>query len=113
MSECKIPCRDSAEGGAVAAPALGWRMHGAETGVPRRATLAMSHSSKYEHAIELKRTRARKPWTCYSCGDPIDPGENYYRQSLGMIKKPPRIYMSAFCVNCKDSPLARQLNTKP
>ena len=84
-------------------------MYRHETAVLRRTRFAVS--SKYEHALELKRTRARKPWVCYSCGDPINPGEDYYRQSLGMIGKPPRVQLNAFCMNCEDSPLARRLQT--
>ncbi len=88
-------------------------MHGRQTADGEEATHAVSYSSKYERAIELKRVRARKLAECLACGDPINPGDHYYRQSLGRISKPPRLQLSAFCLSCKDSPLARRLHTTP
>ncbi len=57
--------------------------------------------SVYENAIKLKRTRARKLWECHACGSDIDPGDYYYRESLGLISKPPGLQLNAFCLECK------------
>ena len=73
--------------------------------------MSKAHTSKYESAIELQRTHARDSWECYSCGRVINSGDYYYRQSLGMIRKPPRVRLNAFCLGCIDSPLARRLDT--
>ena len=66
-------------------------------------------ASKYETALELKWRCARKPWKCYACEQEINPGDYYYRQSLGLINKPPRVYLNAFCAECGDSPLTKKL----
>ena len=69
--------------------------------------------SKYESSIELKLTTARDSWTCTSCQKEINPGDSYYRQSLGLIRKPPNICLNAFCLDCEDSELARKLTRTP
>ena len=68
------------------------------------------HASEYENAIELQRTRARQSWECHSCGRAINPGQYYYRQSLGLIRKPPGVRLNAFCLDCMHSPLAERLD---
>ena len=83
-----------------------------EPGNMRRPRFAVSYGSKYEHVIELKKTRAIKPWECYECGAPINPGDYYFRQSLGNRNKPPRMQLVKFCLNCNDSPLATRIHMK-
>ena len=68
--------------------------------------------SKYEAALQLEWTCARKPWKCYACGQEINPGDYYYRQSLGLIKKPPKVHLNAFCFKCAESPLAKTLTQR-
>ena len=75
--------------------------------------MSKGHTSKYESAVELKRTRARHPWNCFSCGCDIKPRDYYYRQSLGLIRKPPRVRLNAFCLGCKNTPLAGKLELDP
>ena len=56
-----------------------------------------------DEAIEIhmngavaRLTKARKPYKCYSCGDPIEPGEYhycvYYGMGLGSLKFPDRVH---------------------
>lgn len=68
-------------------------------------------ASKYESTIQLQWTRARKSTECYSCGNAINPGDYYYRQSLALIRKPPGVRLNAFCLHCRCSPLAEKLDT--
>ena len=75
--------------------------------------MGISSNSKYENAIGLKLTTARSFWSCSSCQRDINPGESYYRQSLGRIGKPPDVCLRAFCLACEDSPLARKLIRQP
>ena len=63
--------------------------------------MATRRVSVYENAIELKLTRARKPWKCHACGSDINPGDDYYRESLGRIRTPPSLQLNAFCLECK------------
>ena len=72
--------------------------------------MANRRVSKYESAIELRRTRAKRSGECYSCGSTIDPRDYYYRQSLGLIRKPPRVQFNAFCLDCRYSSLAERLD---
>ena len=71
--------------------------------------MAKQRVSKYDGAIILKETLARQSWRCYDCGGAINPGERYFRQSLGLIRKPIGVRFNAFCWNCKDSSLAKKL----
>ena len=68
-------------------------------------------ASKLESTIQIRLTRARKSAECYSCGRAINPGDDYDRQSLGLIRKPPRVRLNAFCLDCRYSPLAKKLDT--
>ncbi len=65
--------------------------------------------SRYESVVELKRTRARQSWKCHSCDRVINSGDYYFRQSLGLIRKPPGVRLNAFCLGCAHSPLAKKL----
>ena len=67
--------------------------------------------SKYENAIVLLVKRARKSWECHSCDSAILPGDHYYRQSLGLIRKPPGVILNAFCLECGKSPRNKVLDT--
>lgn len=73
--------------------------------------MANRQVSEYESEIELRRTRAKKSGECYSCGSTINPGDYYYRQLLGLIRKPPRVQLNAFCMDCRYSSLAEKLDT--
>ena len=68
------------------------------------------NASRYEDAIALKQVRARQSWKCHACGRAINPGQYYYRQSLGLIRKPPGVGLKPFCLACKGSPLALRLD---
>ena len=72
--------------------------------------MANRRVSEYESAIELRRTRAKKLRECYSCGSAINPKDYYYRQSLGLIRKPPGVQLNAFCLDCRHSSLAEKLD---
>ena len=76
----------------------------------REDAMGIRRASKYEGVIELKWTRARRPWDCYSCGHVINPGDYYYRQSLGLIRKPPDVPLHPFCSDCNHSPQAKMLH---
>ena len=65
--------------------------------------------SRYESVVSLNRTRARQSWDCYSCDRAIHPGDYYFRQSLGLIRKPPGIRLKAFCLDCEDLPITKKL----
>lgn len=70
-------------------------------------------SPRYSAMIRLVRRKARKVWECRTCGKVIQPGDDYYQQSLGLIGKPPDAVFSRFCLECKDSPRTKQLLKKP
>ena len=72
--------------------------------------MANRRASKYENAIVLKLTRANKLQKCCSCDKGIVPGDKYYRQSLGLLNRPPRVKLSSFCLSCQFSPLTRKLD---
>jgi hypothetical protein len=57
--------------------------------------------SKYESAKTLKRTKARLPRSCDVCGAQIKKGAEYFRESLGLMAKPPGLYLRSFCLTCK------------
>ena len=78
-----------------------------------KSFMRQSQGSKYEAALQLKWTRARKTWKCHACGREINPGDYYHRQSLGLINKPPRMRLNAFCSRCANSPLAKKLTQSP
>ena len=78
-----------------------------------KPTMKQRQASKYQTALELKWQRARKHWKCYACGQEINPGDYYYRQSLGLINKPPRVTLNTFCAECADSPLTKKLTENP
>lgn len=44
---------------------------------------------KYEHAKYLKKTKVRKAWSRASCDKPINPGEEYYRETIAPINPGP------------------------
>jgi hypothetical protein len=56
--------------------------------------------NKYESAKTLKLTKARSSRTCETCGAVIDKGTEYFRESLGLIAKPPGLHLGSFCVSC-------------
>jgi hypothetical protein len=69
--------------------------------------------SKYEIAKSLKLTKARIPWTCHECGEPIEKGNLYYKETLGSIIKPPSISLEAFCIKCGEARIATKPPTIP
>ena len=73
--------------------------------------MAKGRISKYEKAIVLLLKRSRGLWECQSCGNSIQSGDYYYRQSLGLIRKPPNVILNAFCLDCGESPQSKVLDT--
>lgn len=56
--------------------------------------------SRYEAAKFLVKRKARKGHVCRSCGKPIDPKDEYYSESLGLMMKPPNVSLNSYCLNC-------------
>jgi hypothetical protein len=56
--------------------------------------------SKYGAAKTLKLTRARVARTCEACGRGIEEGAKYYKESLGLMAKPPGLHLGSFCLAC-------------
>ena len=55
---------------------------------------------KYEVAKTLKLTKARVPRTCDVCGERIEKGVQYLRESLGSLAKPPGLHLESYCITC-------------
>ena len=55
---------------------------------------------KYEAAKTLKLTKARAPTTCDRCASAIAKGERYFRESLGLLAKPPGLRLRSYCIAC-------------
>lgn len=56
--------------------------------------------SKYANAKTLKPTKARSPKTCDTCGKVIEKGAEYFRESLGLLAKPPGLRLGEYCTDC-------------
>jgi len=55
--------------------------------------------SKYNALRFVKKTKARIPHACESCGKEIKKGELYYAESIGRINAP-GIRLRKFCNKC-------------
>jgi hypothetical protein len=55
---------------------------------------------KCEAAKILESTKARAARACDVCGATIEKGEQYLRESLGRMMKPPGVYLRSFCKSC-------------
>jgi hypothetical protein len=56
--------------------------------------------SRYDKIKTLKPAKARRRWTCHACGAAIERGEFYFRESLGLIAKPPGVELLSFWLAC-------------
>ena len=59
--------------------------------------------SKYDTAKVLRLTKARLPTVCCKCGAQIKRAEQYYREALELMAKPPGLELKAFCKSCVES----------
>ena len=55
---------------------------------------------KYEAAMTLKLTTARVERACDTCGSRIERGAEYFRESLGLLAKPPGLRLKGYCIGC-------------
>lgn len=60
--------------------------------------------SKYENEKTLRITKARAPRICHECGNTIEKGSKYFRESLGFLAKPPGIKLKSYCTHCRIAP---------
>lgn len=56
--------------------------------------------NKYEATKILKLMKARVPKACDTCGVSIEKGTEYFRESLGLLAKPPSFRLGSYCVTC-------------
>jgi hypothetical protein len=56
--------------------------------------------NKYERAKVLTASKARVQKTCDKCGKSIEKGAEYFRESLGLLAKPPGVRLGNFCIAC-------------
>lgn len=56
--------------------------------------------NKYEAAKILTLTKARVRRTCDTCEEPIEKGVEYFRESLGLLAKPPGLRLGSYCIAC-------------
>jgi len=57
-------------------------------------------TSRYEALKVLQLTTARTEHVCQRCGAQIARGARYYRESLGLVCKPPGMRLKAYCEPC-------------
>jgi hypothetical protein len=56
--------------------------------------------NKYKNATTLKLAKARLGRHCDECGSTIEKGTEYFRESLGLMAKPPELRLRSFCAAC-------------
>ena len=56
--------------------------------------------NKYENAKSLRLTKARKQALCVSCGNAIKKGQQYFRECIGPMAKPPNVQLKSYCLLC-------------
>jgi hypothetical protein len=56
--------------------------------------------SKYEKAKFLVKRKARKVHFCNICGKNINPKDEYYSETLGLIDRGPHIQFYSYCLEC-------------
>lgn len=56
--------------------------------------------SKYESAKFLVKRTAMKSHICKMCGKQIAPKEEYYAETLNLIRKGPNIQFHSYCLDC-------------
>jgi hypothetical protein len=56
--------------------------------------------SKYESAKAIEMKKARVAHQCEACGRNIEKGQEYFRESLGLVAKPPGLHLRCFCIGC-------------
>ena len=55
--------------------------------------------SKYDSIKFLKDTKARKQHKCYRCGQDIEKGQTYYKESVGRVSVV-GLALQGFCTRC-------------
>jgi len=59
--------------------------------------------NKYQAVKTLKLTKARVRKTCDTCGEAIEKGAEYWRESLRLLAKPPGLRLGSYCIACGKS----------
>lgn len=66
--------------------------------------------SKYDGLKFLKETKARNRHVCDKCGQNIESGQIYYKESIGKVNAPGLI-LKGFCASCFQEFGDKLLNT--
>ena len=67
--------------------------------------------SKYDDLKFLKETKARNSRVCDKCGQNIERGEIYYKESVGKVNAPGLI-LGGFCARCYQEDSDKLLTAK-